>query len=141
MKNRGHRLLAAGVVLLLSVSLAGCGGVARMMGAGPILLNDADNGTTIEVAGGKRVIVNLSANLSTGYSWVLASPGPVEQQGEPAYAEKEDPTGKVVGAGGTQTFEFIAKPSGSGELTLEYRRPWEADVPAEKTWSVPIEVK
>jgi predicted secreted protein len=46
----------------------------------------------------------------------------------------------VAGAPGTETFHFTAEEAGEGELSLEYRRPWEEGVAAEDSWSVDVTV-
>ncbi len=106
----------------------------------PITVTDADNGKSIEVAKGGTLLVRLTSNPTTGYEWVVT--------GNPATLEllksdfARDPEAKnMVGAGGTQTLQFAATAAGSAALKLEYRRPWEKDVAAAKTFRVTVVVK
>jgi len=75
-------------------------------------------------------------------AWVIAEPAPaaLESQGDP---ESLPPAGATpaVGAAGTEVFTFKATAEGTAELKLEYRREFEPDVPAEKTFSVTVEIK
>lgn len=105
---------------------------------GPTVLGEKDSGRAVEIRVGEQLTVELPANVTTGFQWVVADTGPLTQAGDPVYEEPQK--AGVVGAGGSQTFEFEAGAAGSGRLKLEYRRPWEKDVPAEKTWSVTLTV-
>lgn len=130
-------LLATGCAKLApGASYAGDGGQTR---PAPIVLSEEDAGRAIDVVAGQQISVQLSSNGTTGFSWVVANTGPVTQSGEPTYEASQTPPG-MVGAGGTETFTFKANTAGSGILKLEYRRPWEKDVPAEKTWDVTVAV-
>lgn len=128
MRRRSMVLVAA--ALAASLLVAGC---AKPQ---PIALGEKDAGSVVEVGEGQRFTVRLPSNATTGFRWVVAELGPVTQVGESVYDAPQDPG--VVGAGGTETFTFKNGASGSGELRLEYRRPWEKGAPAEKTWSVTL---
>jgi inhibitor of cysteine peptidase len=131
MKRQETWLLAAAVVVLLLVS--GCSMLRQTT------LGESDSGRTVEMRVGRQVTVKLPSNATTGFRWAVASTGPLTQVGESTYDAPQKPG--LVGAGGTETFVFKATGSGAGELRLEYRRPWEKGIPAEKTWSVSVSVK
>ncbi len=105
-----------------------------------MVVTEADADKPIQVSIGQTLQLRLPSNPTTGYSW-NAQQTPAELQlDQSAYAA--DPQGKnLAGAGGYQTIEFAAKFAGTGELKLEYRRPWEKDVPPAKTFSVTVTVK
>ena len=104
-----------------------------------ITLGESDTGRTVEVQAGQSLTVRLPSNATTGFRWTVASERLVKQVGESTYDAPQEPG--IVGAGGTETFKFKADSPGSGELKLEYRRPWEKGVAAEKTWSVTVIVR
>lgn len=108
-------------------------------GASPLSLGESDSGDAIRLVAGQRLTIKLPANATTGFSWVVAENGGLTQIGEPAYAAPS--TSGVVGAGGIATFAFEAATPGTERVRLEYRRPWEKNVPAEKTWGVTVIVE
>ncbi len=96
----------------------------------------------VRVPLGQVLVVRVAANPTTGYSWAwneTAAAGVLAQDGAPVMAEKTGP--QLVGAGGTQTWRFRAAKSGTGELRLDYRRPWESEVAPVQTQSWRIEVR
>jgi inhibitor of cysteine peptidase len=107
--------------------------------ARPVSLGENDSGDAIRLAAGQRLTIQLPANATTGFSWVVAESGGLTQIGEPAYAAPS--TSGAVGAGGIATFTFEAGTPGTERVRLEYRRPWEKNVPAGRTWGVTVMVE
>ncbi len=107
-----------------------------------VQLTDSDNGASVKLRNGGELVISLESNPSTGFAWVIAEPAPaaLESQGDPEYVPPAGAT-PAVGAAGTEIFTFKATAEGSAELALEYRRGFEPDVPAEKTFSVTVEIK
>ncbi len=136
------RPIMTGTLILLLAAL-GCAALAGCSGetTGTIMVvTEADDGTTVSIAKGQELSVQLPANPSTGYSWVASdTPQFLALQGEPTF-ETGAPDG-VVGAGGTQTTVFVATATGTGKLMMDYVRPWESGVKPEKTFSVTIEAQ
>jgi inhibitor of cysteine peptidase len=128
MKPRSVLLVVVAAMLMLLA--AGC------TAPEPVALGEADAGRTVDIGDGQEFTVTLPSNATTGFRWAVADAGPVKQLGDPVYEAPGD--SGAVGAGGAEVFTFVAESSAPGELKLEYRRPWEKDVPAEKTWSVTI---
>ncbi|PKQ19548.1 MAG: peptidase inhibitor I42 [Actinobacteria bacterium HGW-Actinobacteria-6] len=139
-------VLVAACMLLLAAGCAQLGPGASDSPAGEdagsqlIVLTEDDTGGVIEIVAGQQLSVRLPSNGTTGFGWVVADSGPLTQSGEAIYEEPQAQPG-LVGAGGTETFTFSSSAPGSGQLKLEYRRPWEKDVPAEQTWDVTVTVK
>jgi predicted secreted protein len=105
-------------------------------------LSDGDDGETVELARGGKLIIALTSNPSTGFGWYVgegAGRG-LELLGEPRFVPAGS-TGPVVGAPGTQVFSFEATERGASQMVLEYRRSFEPTVPAEKTFHVTVEVR
>jgi inhibitor of cysteine peptidase len=122
-------VLAVAAVLAL-VLAAGCDGGAKSFG-------EDDSGGSVTLAVGDSITIELPSNITTGYSWQVADDGGLEQSGDPVY---DAPNTDAAGAGGTETFTFEATETGSGEIVLEYVRPWESVQPAE-TWTLDVEVE
>lgn len=106
-----------------------------------LLLGDADNGKSFSVQPGATISITLAANITTGYSWSVAKLDgqSVRAIGDVQYRPDAAPPG-MVGSGGRAIATLEAIRTGRTTITLEYRRPWEKDVAAEKTYTVQINV-
>lgn len=120
-----------GLLVVPLVVAAGCGGddsttVYRLAGQ------------AINVGRGKRFVIELESNPSTGYSWQFAtSPGDqvtlVDHDYSPVGEQKP-------GRGGVQKFTFEGAAVGSTTMSFEYSRPWEKDVAPARTAEFPVTV-
>ena len=115
------RCLALAALLLAT---AGCGGDRRPSYSDPT--------QPIEVRAGSEFDLALKSNQSTGYQWVLvdsAALGPLQ------FVSKDYTIPRELrdrdGAGGTERWTFRAPSSGSGVISLAYKRAWEARPPIE----------
>lgn len=99
-----------------------------------ITLTDADNGSSINLNPGDNLVIRLSSNRTTGYSWSVGmnNPGILSTVGEPSY---QAPDSTMMGAPGAQVFRFRAAGGGGENLSLLYQRPWEKSRLAAKTWT------
>jgi inhibitor of cysteine peptidase len=131
-------LLATAVLAACSSGTPGSGGT----GGGSVRIGDADNGKPVTLSVGQDLVLALTANPTTGYSWAVVQNGAPQlvQQGEPTYAQDPN-TGGMAGAGGTSTFTFRAEQAGATTLTLNYARPFEQGQPPANTFSVPVTVQ
>ena len=95
-----------------------------------VVVTAHDDGRTLTLQKGQELELQLNANRSTGYGWTMAlNPSPVlMQDGDPVYDPEETP-GRIIGAGSVETWRFHAEQSGRRTLRMEYRRPWEREVP------------
>ena len=125
-RMRGRRLLTAALVFGLSVG----SDVAAAAEQAAVIATAKDDGRTVSLRRGQELELKLQANPSTGYGWAVAhAPEPVlTQEGQPSYRTKVTP-GSNVGASGIETWRFRAAQTGRRTLRMEYRRPWEREVP------------
>lgn len=94
---------------------SGCGGMA--------VLNE--NATSARLVKGESFRIELEGNRTTGYVWDVVSDGsPILALRKSQYLQKPADSG-VVGAGGTECFEFCAVQRGKTLVELTYKRPWE----------------
>jgi inhibitor of cysteine peptidase len=108
------------------------------MAAGSARLIDVDSGTTVELAVGGTLVVDLEENVTTGFSWsVETTPAMLQATGDEQVAPAD--TG-VVGAAGRHVFTWKASAPGTSELRLWYARPWESIQPA-KVFTATVVVK
>ncbi|MBI2378224.1 MAG: protease inhibitor I42 family protein [Deltaproteobacteria bacterium] len=98
-------------------------------------LGDGDNGKTIKVKKGEDVVVELSANATTGYKWQVKSTD--KTFGHPSENEYVGPGAQgPVGSGGHtrlvwKTDGFLDT-VGTHKVELEYVRPFDPTHPAKK---------
>jgi inhibitor of cysteine peptidase len=115
--------------LLLGLLLAGC----ATTGPTTKTLTAQDNGQTIRVAVHATLVVQLSSNPTTGYSWEPAGKTlPVLKLFRSSHAPAAGLAG-MPGMSGTDTFRFEVVQPGQQRLQLNYVRPWEKGVPPAQT--------
>jgi inhibitor of cysteine peptidase len=102
-------------------------------------LSEEDAGSTVELRVGDTLEVVLDGNPTTGFLWETAAvdASVLKQLGEPEF----EPDTALIGSGGKFTFRFEAAASGQTLLKLVYHRPWEKDIPPEKTFEVNVTVQ
>ena len=86
-------------------------------------LTDSDSGGGFTLRVGDTLVVRLTSNPTTGYSWNLAGGAPATLQllGQPNF---ERPSNGLIGASGVQIYKFKVVGSGSNVLRLLYQRPF-----------------
>ena len=100
-----------------------------------VTVTDQDNGRDVELPQGSTLLVKLNSNPSTGYSWsVKGDPSPLKLQKKSFRQPKQ----QKPGAPGMQEFRFTSASAGMVMLTLEYRRPWEHEAAAARTFQVHV---
>jgi inhibitor of cysteine peptidase len=101
-----------------------------------ITLTKEDNGKTIELKAGDKLVVYLDENPTTGYRWT------VEQGGEgifdPPNSEFIQTPEAKTGAGGKRVFTFHALKPGKTSLKLKHWRAWQGDSSVTTHFSVEI---
>ena len=100
------------------------------------VIDEANNGGTVEVAPGEPFRIQLYENPTTGYCWHLVPPN------DPAFRAVEDgfdPAQDKPGAGGVRHWTVTADRPGAVTLHFERKRAWETNPAA--TFTVTIEAK
>jgi len=85
----------------------------------------------VELKSNQILSLEFDSNATTGYTWVIASPGDktvLRKIGKDQYIQDSD----RVGSGGIQIFRFEALKKGTTEIVFEYRRTWEEMKPAKQ---------
>jgi inhibitor of cysteine peptidase len=133
------------LMVLAAITFIGCSANQKVVASpsdsrSAITVTEQDDGKSIELAKGQTLFVRLASNWTTGYQWMpQGDPGPLELLKSDV---ARDALGeKVVGVGGTQVLQYAAKSAGKAVLKLEYRRSWEKDVAAAKSFAVTVVVK
>lgn len=81
-------------------------------------------GYSAQVVNGNELILDLDANPTTGYSWVITSVPEQFSSDYDNYIQDEAEEG-MTGVGGTQEYHIIALNDGTGIMTLEYKQDWD----------------
>ncbi|HAJ38685.1 MAG TPA: hypothetical protein DCL15_23710 [Chloroflexi bacterium] len=94
--------------------------------SGAVAATAADAGGTFTLVTGDTLVVRLEANPTTGYDWRVVSTNAalLPTAGEPVYATSAD----LPGAGGVDTFRFLAKAAGEATVQIGEYAPG-ADAP------------
>jgi predicted secreted protein len=100
-----------------------------------------DSTRAIEAKVGDRFAINLPANITTPYKWVVASTQAAVVLAERHYEDKP-PAGctACVGYPGTDRFTFEAKQEGITTLVLQYAPLRSKSDPAERELSIQVTV-
>lgn len=128
----GGALLTLG----LALSVTSRGGEERKT-----ILTVKDNDANVKLAKGATLIVRLEGTAGTGFSWTIAKNDKttLKPLGEP---KVKTPDGaKKIGGARVWEFTFQTLDAGISELLLEYKRPFEKDKPAAKSFKAKIEIR
>lgn len=117
------------------VILCGC----DIASQGPIVLEESSSGRLIQLHLKDKLVVVLDSNPTTGYDWELVSRDKktLKVALKPRYKSQSN----LMGAGGKKIFTFKVIGKGKGDLVLKYKRPWETNKAAVKTFRVTLEAK
>jgi len=136
-------LIAAAVIAVSSFLFAQSVGCAqeqqsRQNSAGEGVYSDPE--IQIKIRTGNKITILLDSNPTTGYSWRLAQPLD-ERVLKLIDSKYQAPQTHLIGAGGKELWIFEATGSGKAEISFQYVRPWEKDVPPVKqeTFTVVVE--
>jgi len=140
---RVSRCAATGTALVLASWLlaVGCTSPLRAVEpSGDVVVTERDAGGEVGITRGATLIVRLSAQLGTGYSWQISEndPSHLRLLGPPSLERSGN---DQPGATQEQVFRFVAEKPGTTPLMLRYRRPWEPDAPPARTFSVHVRIR
>ena len=122
-------LILVMVAMLATSLLAGCVGEVKTY---------TDSGQAISIGINQEFIIALGSNPTTGYSWQESYDETMLRLVEKTYEPGEAAKNGAVGAGGVEYFRFKALQAGKTEITLTYKRPWEAKSLDQKVFIVNI---
>ncbi len=144
--DRLRRIFGFSISLYLALALSAAGQHSSSSGTAPktlppaATLTENDNGKDIDLTTSETLIVKLKSNPSTGYSWVVkGNPSPLRL--EKSTYRKGGGSAQKAGAPGVQVLRLSASTVGLATLNLEYRRPWEYNMPPAKTFTVRVDVR
>lgn len=128
-------IILAVVLVVLGIII----GIVMLMQPRQLTLTEADAGKTVQAHPGDHILIQLSANAATGFSWAIDK---TDTTILALQSESYTPNpGGALGSGGTATFTFLAQRAGSVHLQLKYWRSWEGDSSIVKRYNVTIQVQ
>jgi len=95
----------------------------------PIAIEEIIEPKEIKVSKNNNFVINLEANLSTGYQW---KPNFDYNYVELIGIDYQSANNGVLGSSGTEVFTFRPLQEGETELIFSYSRPWEDKAPIKK---------
>jgi inhibitor of cysteine peptidase len=103
------------------------------------ILTEEDDGRTVQLAKGALLTIEVRGNRTTGYRWEagVADGSVLRETGPPVFTAPS----ASHGAGGMYEFRYLAGAPGQTRLSLAYRRPWDSDAPALKTFEISVVVR
>ena len=103
-----------------------------------VVVSELQNGTTVELSRGQRLVVRLDTRSGTGFSWAPAGPS----NGVLRLAKSETRRGpSMPGAPAAQIFTFVPVGPGTADIEFNYRRPWLKDQPPARTYRLRVVVR
>ena len=130
-----RRLLALLVLPAIAAGLVACKGYGDVSKA--VELDESDDGRTVSVHETDVLIITLSSNQSTGYSWQLTErPSSVLELVAQDYEVEDEDTD---GGGGVEIWRFGVRSGGRTSLRLEYIGPNGGE--ASRTFSLTVEAE
>jgi predicted secreted protein len=96
-----------------------------------------ENGATLSISPGERVVVELPEIATAGYQWRVAQ---VPETLEVVENDFSPPDSGAPGAGGRRRIVFAARGTGRGATVLKLQRPWESQDAAADEFRFDVEV-
>jgi len=115
------------IMLFVAFAIEGCGEKEEVN-------DDEDLLGTSAVRVGKTFTISLESNPTTGYSWQAEFNTEFLELVNKEYVSEST----LIGAGGTETFKFLALKQGQVEITMIYKRSWETEYADKKTYTMEI---
>ena len=121
-------MLSKRIILCLGIVVSSVSGLRAAEPSRPALLKvltQKDNGAAVTLTLKSRLMIQLPTQPGTGFSWAPKSTSSLLR-----LAKSYEKTSAHMLPGGTETAVFVFTPvtSGTDQLELDYRRPWEHGV-------------
>ena len=118
-------------VLLTTCLITGCGTEVRAY-------TDPQEEINISTDDEFVILIALDSNPTTGYSWQAGYDEIMLELVEETYELGEFAKQGLVGVGGIELFRFKALKKGEVEITMVYKRAWEAEILQQKVFTVEV---
>jgi len=112
-----------------------------LSGPGVIEIHDTDSGGPQTVRVGQEVVIRLSENPTTGYSWEFRQSGSGELRVLENRFEAGGGATPMVGAGGQRIVRLVGERVGQVQIDMVERRPWESESASQQRRGFTIQVQ
>ena len=134
MMKKKVMIIAAAIVIVGAAVLA----VGRTQSWQPRSYTVDGEGYSAQVVNGNELILDLDANPTTGYSWVITS-APEQFASDYDNYVQDEAEEDMTGVGGTQEYHIVALNDGTGTMTLEYKQDWDGGE-SDGTYELKLEI-
>ena len=100
-----------------------------------VVLTQTQSGICISAAPEDVIVIRLAEHPTTGYRWQVENATGLMLTGDDFTLSSSAP-----GTGGERVFRFAVQQSGTAQIALSLRRPWEGDTAPATRFEVTIEV-
>jgi inhibitor of cysteine peptidase len=100
-----------------------------------VVLTQTQSGKRVNAAPADVIVIRLAEQPTTGYRWQVENAVGLVQTGDDFTVSSNAP-----GTGGERTFRFAIQQSGTAQIALSLRRPWEAGTAPAAHFEVTVEV-
>ena len=128
-------------VVGLLVSLIGSASCSQQ--SAELTVNESSNNKTVRITEGSSLKVVLNSNRTTGFTWELTqNDNTILQKLNNTYENpKTDSGAPLVGAGGSEIWNFKALKKGTNTLKMEYNQPWNGGTKGAELFNLTVNVE
>jgi inhibitor of cysteine peptidase len=128
--NTSIPIISFGILCIAAILFAGCTSPGiplseKAIQEPNIVVTEQQNGATVYVNQSTIIMVELAENPTTGFMWNMTVTPGLHIMNDTFVPS--DTSGKLVGSGGTHSWEISAVGTGNQAITAVYSRPWEPD--------------
>jgi predicted secreted protein len=99
-----------------------------------LVLTQTQSGIRVSAAPGDVIVIRLAEHPTTGYRWQVENAAGMVLTRDDFTVSSSAP-----GTGGERTFRFAVQQSGTAQIVLSLRRPWETGVVPTARFEVTVE--
>lgn len=151
--NNIRVIASLGIICLIAVTFTGCVGttpdnngtltrpatpVGTPIPVSHLVVTEEQNNDTVTASLNSIITVKLQENPTTGFQWNLTTTPGLQIKND-TYVPS-DTTGKLIGSGGTHTWDITAVAIGEQKIEAVYKRSWEPANGNETTFSLTVMV-
>ena len=100
-----------------------------------LVLTQTQSGIRISATPADVIVIRLAEHPTTGYRWQVENAAGLVLIGNDFTLSSS-----ALGTGGERTFRFAVQQSGTAQIALSLRRPWEEDTAPPTRFEVTVEV-
>lgn len=137
-----HDLVLMSVLVFATIVIAGCNSGPSGIPSDAVVVGPEENGTVVRLRSGQMLVVELSANPSTGFVWQLVrEPNAQYLLVDGTKTRQSDAERANESQIETQYIRFVAQEAGETTLALNYVIPALGPGPETRKYTLEIEIE